>query len=25
VIRCRPFRAPRLMLTHLSLRCRAAC
>jgi len=25
VIRCRPLRAPRLVLTHLSLRCRAAC
>ena len=25
VIRCRPIRAPRLVLTHLSLRCRAAC
>jgi hypothetical protein len=25
VIRCRPLRAPRVVLTHLSLRCRAAC
>ena len=25
VVRCGPFRAPRLMLTHASLRCRATC
>jgi hypothetical protein len=25
VIRCRPLRTPRLVLTHLFLRCRAAC